>query len=308
MNGLDPNDLFGITLFNIPKTITKYLTYTLVLHIVALAFAALATVFGLLSHISTMSVWCFPTCFASIASSISLLAFIFDAIMFYIAKARIDDVDGASATIGISVWLVLAAWLTAGFGGCAFGVGRCCINRRNSQIGGDPKMSYSTPGYAASSPNDMRLQAVRDEQLRKKEQGLPSFQELEQTPLASDEEDKHLFEETPMGNSGLARDGSVLQGVGMGYGRRPQAQHQNSSGYSSAHGYGNGYGNYDNLPPPGVGRRISASSGITAGNAGVGAGGRAVESAAQQQQQGYAGYYGNSNHNCASETTLISFW
>jgi hypothetical protein len=153
-----------VTIFNIPETITKYLTYTLILHPIALLFALLSTIFGLLSHISSLSVLCFPTCFASIASSISLLALVLDLVIFYIAKTRIDAVSGASASIGVSVWLVLAAWLLAGFGGCAFGVGRCCMGRRANQSSGDTDGRGYLPNNGGRS-DDLRLQALRDEQL-----------------------------------------------------------------------------------------------------------------------------------------------
>ena len=290
---VDPNQLFGISVFDIPQAITKYLTYTLVLHFIALGAAAGATVFGALSHISTMSVWCFPTCLASIASSFSLLALVFDLVIFYIAKARIDDVNGATASVGISVWLVLAAWLLAGIGGCAFGVGNCCYGKRRNSMSGDPKEAY----YANQNrPDDFRLQAMRDEQIRKQEQGLPNFQELERTPLTSgpsDNEDKYLYEEQPMqaSNGRLARDGSVLTGVGMGYGRRGP----NEQGGLQQGTFGNGYGGYETLQPPSLARRVSSGSGVTAGNAGVGAGGQGVEG---PEPQGYEQYYGDQQHNC----------
>jgi len=284
----DPNQLFDISVFNIPTAITKYLTYTLILHIVALAAAALATIFGLLSHISTLSVWCFPTCFASVASSVSLLALVFDLVIFYIAKARIDAVDGASASIGISVWLVLAAWLCAGLGGCAFGIGKCCINRRGNRESGDPSKNNYYAGQ--NQTDDMRLQALRDEQIRKKEQGLPSFQELERTPLTTDQdEDKYLYEERP----NVRRDGSLVQGVGVGYGRR----NGGGSGYGGSQaGYGGSQAGYDHLQaPPGVARRDSVvSSTMGPGAAGVGAGGQGVESANQNYDQ----YYGNGPDGC----------
>jgi len=291
----DPNALLGIDVFNIPETITKYLTYTLILHIVALAFAAASVVFGLLAHISTLSEMCFPTCFASLASTFSLIALIFDLVIFYIAKARIDVVKGASASIGVSVWLVLAAWLIAGLGGCTYGVGRCCMGRRQSREGGDPKGSN---GYNEGGADDMRLQAIRDEQVRKKEQGLPSFQELERTPLTNaEEEDKYLYEDTQPMPGSLRRDGSVVQGVGVGYGRKNSRTPMNGQqGYGGPYGQQEGYGSYADLAPVPPARRPSAASGVTlAGNAGLGAGGEGVDRA---QPQGYGGYYGNAQHNC----------
>jgi len=303
--GVDPNQLLGVTVFDIPETITKYLTYTLILHIIALACAAAATIFGLLSHISTLSLLCFPTCSAGLASTVSLIALVFDLVIFYIAKARIDAVPGASASIGISVWLVLAAWLLAGLSGCAYGIGRCCVGARRNQSSGDPRSNYSR--QQSDHPDDMRLVALRDEQLRKKEQGLPNFQELERTPLTGyqNEEDKYLHEE-PVDErtmpGGLRRDGSVLQGVGMGYGRRtPRTGAAAGAGVAAAAGAagaygaaagggwagGQGYGNNQ-----GLGRRMSTQT--DAGDfVGVGAGGGGVEPPVppilEQYEQGYYG-------------------
>lgn len=240
-----------MTVFDIPEAITKYLTYTLILHIIALACATASVIFGLLSHIGSMSVMCFPTCTASCASSFALLALIFDLVIFYIAKARIDKVSGAHAEIGVSVWLTLAAWLVAGIGGCAYGVGQCCVGRRRTREGGDDKRMMS------GDSDDMRLMAIRDEERRKKEQGLPNFQELERAPLTADE-DKYLYEEVPPAQTmpgGLRRDGSVVQGVGQGYGRRTPK----NGGYT------------------GLNRAPTSGSAYTAGAAGLGSGGAGVE-------------------------------
>ncbi|RXK40204.1 hypothetical protein M231_02478 [Tremella mesenterica] len=272
----DPNALLGITLFNIPETITHYLTYTLILHIIALAFSVLSTIFGLLSHISSLSLLCFPTCFASLTSTFSLLALIFDLVIFYIAKARIDDVSGASASIGICVWLTLAAWLLAGFAGCAYGIGRCCVGSRNrSRSESD---SYKPNYQPANGPDEMRLKAIRDEQLRKKEQDLPSFpnpDRSETIPLTAkdDSDDKYLYEDQPVPGGygrGLNRDGSVVPGVGTGYGRRnksPGPNNGNGMGQEQTHVLGYGWN-----------RPSSPSAMTSAGEfVGVGAGGAGVE-------------------------------
>lgn len=162
-----------MTLFTIPEEITRYsyLTYVLVLNIAAFALAGASTLFGLASLIVPLSVLCFASCLASLASFVSLLAVIFDLVAFYICKSRIDAVSGASASIGISAWLVLAAWILAGFGACAFGTGGCCIGSRNKRARSDPRLMddyYS--GNADYGRSDMRLQGTRDEQLYGKEQ------------------------------------------------------------------------------------------------------------------------------------------
>lgn len=255
---------------------------------------------------------CFPTCTASLTSTFSLIALIFDLVIFYIAKSRIDAVAGASATIGISVWLTLAAWIISGLAGCAYGVGRCCMGSRNNQQSGDPKADKGY--YHQGGPDDMRMQAIRDEQLRKKEQGLPGFQEHERTPLTAGEgEDKYLHEDQQLMPGSLRRDGSVVQGVGMGYGRKNSRTPMNVQGYprggvDSQQGYPggwapqDGYGNYTDLAPVPVARRPSVASGLTsAGGAGIGAGGGGVE---RNEPQRYGGYYGNGQQNC--ESVLLS--
>ena len=227
---------------------------------------------------------CFPTCFASITSGIALIALVFDLVIFYIAKSRIDSVDGASAEIGVAVWLVLAAWLVAGFAGCAYGIGNCCINRRGQRKADKNQDDY----YANQAPGgDMRMLALRDEQLRRqgqKEQGLPSFQELERQPLTANE-DKYLQDDLPA----LNRDGSVLQGVGMGYGRkarRQQPQQQQNNGYT-----------YNNIQSPApLARRTSVASTVAGpGAAGIGAGpgGIEVPPPVPSIPEEYGGYYGN---------------
>jgi hypothetical protein len=253
-------------MFDIPTAITKYLTYVLILHIVALALALASTIFGLLSFISSLSVLCFPTCFAACASTCSLIALVIDLAMFYIAKARIDRVDGASASIGIAVWLTLAAWLLCGFAGCAYGIGRCCVGSRDRKARDDPDPSRG--GYVRTpnshGPDAMRMDAIRDEQIRKKEQGLPSFAAFEREPLQDDK-----YDDPAQAMPGaLRRDGSLVQGVGMGYGRRTDAGTPlPTENYNVGYGY----------PPAGLGRRPSDSIMTDAGDAGLGAGGGGVE-------------------------------
>ncbi|WVQ99916.1 hypothetical protein IAU59_007059 [Kwoniella sp. CBS 9459] len=307
----DPNSVFGVTLFDIPEAITKYLTYVLILHVVALGFAALATLFGLIAHSPTFTS-CFAIWMASIASTITLLALIFDLAMFYIARARINSVSGASAEIGIAVWLTLAAWIILALSGCFFGIGNCCGSCRSNDDGGDPKRSRNDRRDGGEDDYKMRMMAIDNERQRKQnqEQGLPSFQEL--TPLKDDGEDKYLIDhhnQQPQQQQpgGLRRDGSVLQGVGMGYGRRNNRTPANDpyatgSGVVGANGYPGGWGQqapparYQNLaapPPAALARR--GSDATTAGEfAGVGAGPGGIVTA---QPQGYGngaqqGYYG----------------
>lgn len=207
--------------------------------------------------------------------------------MFYIAKGRIDNVSGASASIGMAVWLTLAAWLLCGFAGCAYGVGRCCVgSRRESKREQDPKQGYGDYYRAPSGgPDAMRMDAIRDEQVRQKEQGLPSFASYERTPLTNDE-DKYQADDPAHNMPGaLRRDGSLVQGVGMGYGKRTGPQ--DTADYNV--GYSNGQA--------GMGRRPSDSMMTDAGDAGLGAGGPGVEQAAYGQY--------NNNDPCESSGKAV---
>jgi hypothetical protein len=136
------------------------------------------------------------------------------------------------------------------------------MGSRSRQESGDPKGGNQGYYGGNNGADEMRLHAIRDEQARKKEQGLPSFQELERTPLTNGDdgtEDKYLVDEERTMPGGLRRDGSVLQGVGMGYGRRTPA-----NAYAAPYA-------------PGLSRRQSGSTLAGPGAAGVGAGGVGVE-------------------------------
>nr|XP_019044586.1 hypothetical protein I302_06499 [Kwoniella bestiolae CBS 10118]OCF23516.1 hypothetical protein I302_06499 [Kwoniella bestiolae CBS 10118] len=295
----DPNDVFGVTLFDIPEAITKYLTYVLILHIVALAFAAIATIIGIFAHSPTFPLLCLSIWMAGIASTFAFLATVFDLAMFYIAKARINNVSGASAEIGMCVWLTLAAWVILALSGCFFGIGNCCGSCRTNSESGDSKRSkYDKNG--GEEDYKMRMMAIDNERQRKQkqEQGLPSFQQL----VKDDGEDKYLIERDPQPQSqqqgGLRRDGSVLQGVGMGYGRRNNKSPQDDP-YGGSNGWNGHNGGYQNIAaPPPVARRLSDTT--SAGDfVGVGAGGGGVD---RPQQQGYGnGYYGENGYGNGSD-------
>ncbi|OCF57425.1 hypothetical protein L486_04883 [Kwoniella mangroviensis CBS 10435] len=287
----DPNDVFGVTIFDIPEAITKYLTYVLILHIVGLAFAAIATIIGIFAHSPTFPLLCLSIWMAGIASTFTFLALVFDLAMFYIARARINNVSGASAEIGICVWLTLAAWVILALSGCFFGIGNCCGSCRANSESGDSKRSKNDKYGGGEEDYKMRMMAIDNERQRKQkqEQGLPSFQTLVQ----DDGEDKYLIERDPQPSQqapgGLRRDGSVLQGVGMGYGRRTNKSPSNDP-YFTGNGNGWNQNSYQNIAaPPPVARRLSDTT--TAGDfVGVGAGGAGVD---RPQPQGYGnGYYG----------------
>ncbi|CAA7264824.1 unnamed protein product [Cyclocybe aegerita] len=183
INGLIGND----SRIQIPQVAVKWITYALVLHIVALVGAAGSAVFGLLAHVREMSMACCSTFVSGFAAVIAMLAFIFDMVLFFVAKARINAVG--SAEIGNAIWLTLAAWLLLFFSGCFYTLGRCCISKRPS--GGGKRQDEGGIPWGnkdvETGPNkdyaeQMRLDAVKAEADRKARQkqgegGLPAFYE-----------------------------------------------------------------------------------------------------------------------------------
>ncbi|KAI0028127.1 SUR7/PalI family-domain-containing protein [Vararia minispora EC-137] len=198
---LDINSLVGNnSRLQIPQVVVKWITYALVLHIVAFVLAAGAALFGLLAHVREFSMSCMSSCVSGIGAVIALVAFIFDLAFFFIARSRINSVSGGHAEIGSAVWLTLAAWLLLFFSGCFYCIGRCCINRRPRDT--LPKHSDRTgsgwlPAGAGGNNYDeqMRLDAIKAEADRKAraqrgEVGLPAFTEYDPTqPLTTHVED-----------------------------------------------------------------------------------------------------------------------
>ncbi|KZT30920.1 pali-domain-containing protein [Neolentinus lepideus HHB14362 ss-1] len=192
---LNVNALVGNDLpIQIPQVAVKWLTYALVLHIVALVLAAISAFFGLLAHVREMSMTCFSSCVSGFAATVALLAFIFDLALFFIARSRMNSVSGGSASMGNGIWLTLAAWILLFFSGCFFGFGRCCIRRR-PRSPGDRKEEdrWNPPAIPGGSDGtgyaeQRRLDAVKAEADRKARQarsegGLPAFQEYQ--PLSA---------------------------------------------------------------------------------------------------------------------------
>lgn len=85
----------------ISGSVIKGLTYTLVLHPVALGAAAATVLLGILAHCDGCLAPCFSTCFAGITASITAIAFGLDLALFVLAKKRIEAVgNGESASYG----------------------------------------------------------------------------------------------------------------------------------------------------------------------------------------------------------------
>ena len=225
----DINALVGDkTSIQIPQVVVKWLTYVLVLHIVAFGLAAIAALFGLLAHVRELAMSCFSSCVSGFAAAVALVAFIFDIALFFVAKSRLNSVQGGSASIGNGVWLTLVAWILLFFSGCFYSVGRCCIRRRSRDAwGGKVGTPIGPNGY--NSSEQLRLDAVKAEADRKARQaqpevGLPAFHEYDQSqPLKArvDGDDVYLEEETPyrdnISSSGNAGTGTYGRSAGRAY-------------------------------------------------------------------------------------------
>ncbi|KAJ4485720.1 SUR7/PalI family-domain-containing protein [Lentinula aciculospora] len=198
---LDINSLVGDdTALQIPQVAVKWITYALVLHIVAFALAGGSAVFGLLAHVREMSMSCCSTCVSGFAAAIALLAFIFDLALFFTAKSRINSVG--SASMGNAIWLTLAAWVLLFFSGCMYTLGRCCISNRSPRDKDWNKDNERAPTNASGGNgyNDyaeqMRTNAVKaeaDRKARQQEAGLPAFSET--LPLTARVDGDNVYSE-----------------------------------------------------------------------------------------------------------------
>ncbi|KIY73528.1 pali-domain-containing protein [Cylindrobasidium torrendii FP15055 ss-10] len=218
---LDINSLVGNSLpIEIPNVVVKWITYALVLHIVALGLAGISALFGLLAHVREMSMTCFSSCVSGFAATIALLAFIFDIVLFFLAKSRINSVGKAS--MGNAVWLTLAAWVLLFFSGCFYTLGRCCISKRRPK--GDWQRDRDTEGNRKdNTQEELRLDAIKAEAERKaraatqKEVGL---RPLETQPLTAHVEGDQVYTDTyrdrsPPPQGGYAGGGYVPGAAGQ---------------------------------------------------------------------------------------------
>lgn len=177
----DINSLVGNTSpIQIPQVVVKWITTALVLHIAALIAAATSALFGLLAHMREMSTTCCSTLISYFAAVVTFVAFIFDLVLFFVAKARIGSVG--SASVGSAVWLTLASWILLVCSGFFYTCGRRCISNRPSKNYNDKNNDNSS--LRRESSYKQRLDAVRAEADRKarrkqSEVGLPEFPEIE---------------------------------------------------------------------------------------------------------------------------------
>ncbi|KAG0147140.1 hypothetical protein CROQUDRAFT_670687 [Cronartium quercuum f. sp. fusiforme G11] len=247
---LNPDQLLSLpqqTNLGISTTVLEKLTYVLILHPIAAGLAILAVISAALSHMREFSRTCWTSFFASLATTIALIAFAFDIIAFSIAKSKIVDATtnslGTNAHLGIAVWLTLAGWISLASSSCFFCVGRCLIRKRHKrQREADRLRPLADQAFAGQ----MRYHATEAEKAREAQKmkqhvqptssgGLPAFAEYgnehvrhEEIPLNrfdGDEEqysDHYSLLHPPPPGSFLssASNTDSLTGVGVGYGRR----------------------------------------------------------------------------------------
>ncbi|GAA5889950.1 hypothetical protein JCM8208_001177 [Rhodotorula glutinis] len=319
---LDVASLLGINgkLGDLSDSVLKWATYCLVLHPVAAVLGAISVVFGLLAHMHNFAGTMLSTCFASFAGTVTLLAFIFDMVVFIIAKQRIDSSSvGGQATLGNAIWMTLAALILFLISGFFFGCGTCSTRRnRREQKQSDMYRPMPDENYGSK----LRADAVKAEYARKEDAAnLPNFPE--HVPLTAthhvDYDDTYASyppqqqqqhqqyashgDLSSVGASGAAPP-SLISGVGEGYGRRnPSAPGQPVS-FSPESGAAS-------LPPvspvgapTGAGARLAAEARANRGFA-TAADERRLAGASdgydqdpqqQQQQQQYHAYGGSQGH------------
>ncbi|KAL5536005.1 hypothetical protein ACEPAF_4099 [Sanghuangporus sanghuang] len=237
---------------DIPNVVVKWITYALFLHVIALCAAGVSALFGLLAHVREMSMACCSTCVSGLAAALALVAFVFDIVLFFVVKERVQDLEGDdnSAEFGSAVWMTLAAAILLFFSGCVYACGRCMISRRpRGRGGGKGDDEYGKGAVPPTShAEQMRLDAVRAEAERKARQknevGLPAFPEHADVvkPL------RHMDDDMSDGDEPY-RDHKAL-GYGAGVGASVGAPRRQGSGSTmGTHAQPSFRGGYAQAPP-----------------------------------------------------------
>ncbi|KAL5519477.1 hypothetical protein ACEPAH_1160 [Sanghuangporus vaninii] len=221
----DPEALVGDLPLDvqIPNVVVKWITYALFVHVIALCAAGVSALFGLLAHVREMSMACCSTCVSGLAAVLALVAFVFDVVLFFVVKKRVQDLEGGenSAEFGSAVWMTLASAILLFFSGCVYACGRCMISRRPRVRGGGGDDEYGKGVVPPTShAEQMRLDAVRAEAERKARQknevGLPAFPEHADVvkPL------RHMDDDVSDGDEPYRDHKALGYGAGVGAPRR----------------------------------------------------------------------------------------
>lgn len=224
---LDSDQVFGNnTSFSLPNSLIKWLTYALIVHPIAAGLAAASFLSGCISHCREFSTSRITTWLTSLATTIALIAFVFDIVLFSIAKSRINGASnsdvGLNARLGNAVWLTLAGFILLFLSGCLFGFGHRCIKRRPTQDEKDRVRPQMDAVYASAARKEAEDLEKAEANERTGTSGLPAFPE-EQVPLTSVPKTEELYSEENMSSQDIA-------GVGTGYGRGPNPDPYSSPG------------------------------------------------------------------------------
>jgi uncharacterized membrane protein YccF (DUF307 family) len=211
----------------------------------ACGLGLIAALFGLLAHRREMAftMTLIATWFASLATLIGMLAFIFDMVVFTIAKQRINRASSSNDAVEVSaagaygnaIWITLAGWLCFLLSGVAFRIGRRIARaRQQDKMASEALRPKVDDSYATSARDSARFAEQRRAASSKDEGDLPYFAEPETVPLRAYNDPTEFGHGGGHGQmattstSGYDRD--AIDGVGMGYGRRAPHQYQDSMG------------------------------------------------------------------------------
>ena len=100
----------GLLPIHVPQVLVKWIPKALIIHFFALIIAVATAFLRIIPAIN-----CIGACLSGLAAALAMLAFVFDLIFYFVAKAKIISVG--SAHIGSGVWLTLAAWILLFLGG-----------------------------------------------------------------------------------------------------------------------------------------------------------------------------------------------
>jgi hypothetical protein len=132
---------------------------------------------GVLAHFSTFAMSALSIWIASLAATVSLIAFIFDMVVWNIASSRIKSAGG-TASLGQANWMVLAAFILLALSGCAFGFGRRVVRKRPPRDTVEQNKPRIDDAYASEARMTATQAARHREQLKENGGGgggLPPF-------------------------------------------------------------------------------------------------------------------------------------
>lgn len=224
---LDSDQVFGNnTSFSLPNSLIKWLTYALIVHPIAAGLAAASFLSGCISHCREFSTSRITTWLTSFATTIAFIAFVFDIVLFSIARSRINSASnndvGLKASLGNAIWLTLAGFILLFLAGCLFGFGHRCIKRRPTQAEKDSVRPQMDTIYASAARKEAEDLEKAEKSRRGGSSGLPAFPE-EEVPLTAMPKTEELYAEEFNNSQDIA-------GVGTGYGARTNG---NQSAYNS---------------------------------------------------------------------------